>query len=91
MENIAATFNRYLIPKLMGLNGYTADEYPKVVYGDIESPPLEEVAAFVNLLVNAGVLTPDKALERKLREMGNLPQADEDAPLPEPTAAPAAE
>jgi hypothetical protein len=81
MENIASTFNRHLIPRLMGLNGYTADEYPAVVYGDIEAPPLEEVAAFVNQLVNAGVLTPDKSLERKLREIGNLPQLDDERDL----------
>ena len=41
------------------LNGYTAEEYPRVVHGDIEAPPLEEVATFINQLVQAGALTPE--------------------------------
>jgi hypothetical protein len=89
MENIASTFNRYLIPRLMALNGFTADEYPTIVHGDIEAPPLEEVATFVNQLVQAGVLTPDDSLERKLRELGNLPERPhEEEPAPGQTIAP---
>jgi hypothetical protein len=102
MENIASTINRNLVPRLMGLNGFTAEEYPKVVYGDVEAPDLQEIAVAINNLVGAGVLTPDDALERKLREMAKLPQKPDvpeperpvpNAPAPQlakPTTAPAA-
>lgn len=90
MENIAETFNRYLIPRLMALNGIEADDYPKIVYGDIEGQPLEEIGTFINQLVQAGALTPDDALERKLRELAKLPQKPErDETTPEPAPAPA--
>lgn len=90
MENIASTVNRYLVPRLMGLNGFTADEYPRMVYGDIEAPDLAEIAAAINNLVGAGVLTPDDALERKLREMAKLPEKPETAgPAPAPKVKPA--
>jgi len=84
MENIASTVNRYLIPRLMGLNGYTADEYPSLVYGDLETPDLDAVATAINNLVGAGVLVPDDAIERKLREMLKLPQKSD---VPEPARA----
>lgn len=76
MENIAGTINRNLVPQVMGLNGFVAEEYPKVVYGDIETPDLADIASYINQLVGAAVLTPDDSIERKLREMANLPQLE---------------
>jgi len=84
MENIGSTLNRQLVPKIMALNGYATEDHPKVVYGDLESPPLEGVAGFINQPVQAGALVPDAKLERKLREMAKLPQIDEDHAMPAP-------
>ena len=60
----------------MALNGIPVQNYPKLEYGDIETPDLNELAGALNSLVGAGVLTPDDALEDYVREYGNLPAVD---------------
>jgi len=85
MGSIASIFNRFAIPRLMHLNGVKPALYPQLVHGDIESPPLEEVAAYITALATAGMLTPNKPLERKLLEIGKLPVPavdDDDTALP---------
>jgi hypothetical protein len=85
MDSMAAVINRFAIPRLMNLNGVPGNLHPHIVHGDIESPPLNEVAAYITALATAGMLTPNKPLERKLLEIGNLPAPavdEEDQPLP---------
>jgi hypothetical protein len=85
MDSITAVLNRFAIPRLMDLNGVPSDLHPHIVHGDIESPPLDEVAQYITALATAGMLSPTKQLERKLLEIGRLPAppiAQEDRPLP---------
>lgn len=90
IDSILATFNREAVSRLMRLNGFPADVWPRLEHGDVESPNLEEVATYVTNLINAGAITPDDALEKKLRQYGSLPQlgegeeAEESRKIPEP-------
>ena len=77
LESIAAIFNRVAIPRLMMANNVARDLWPKLVHGDIETPPLNELGAFLVQMSQAGMDTTEPALQRKVRELGNLPQPDD--------------
>jgi len=78
LDMIASVFNRYAIPRLMKLNNVPQDLHPELVHGDIETPPLDEIGKYVMALSAAGVDMSDEALQRKLLEIGNLPQPKEE-------------
>lgn len=85
MDTVSDVFTRFAIPRLMELNGVPSKLWPSLVHGDIETPPLADVAAYITALATAGMLRPNRPLESKLLEIGNLPQPPEDAgdfPLP---------
>jgi hypothetical protein len=44
----------------------------------VASPDLDKVGQFITALAGAGVLSPNRELENKLLEMGNLPTPDDD-------------
>lgn len=82
MDSIADVINRFMIPRRQRLNGVSVDLDPTIVHGDIEGPELDKVAAYITALATAGVVGPSPALERRLLEIGDLPQPpeEEDAP-----------
>ena len=73
MDTIASTFNRFAVDPLMELNGVPHEIRPELVHGDIETPPLAEIGAYVQTLAAAGQLPDDDALQRKLLEIAGLP------------------
>ncbi len=78
MDSIASVFNRFAISRLMELNGVPYELHPSLIHGDIESPPLGELGAYIQSLAAAGQLPDDTALQHKLLEYANLPiPADE--------------
>ena len=77
LDIICEVFNNQGIPRLIGLNaehfqGIT--DYPKLTHGDVETPNLQELAAFIHQLTGCGVIIPDEALEDHLRQLANLPE-----------------
>lgn len=78
MKSIAATVNRQAIPRLFRLNGLTRKNYPRIVPGDLEKIPLDEFGTFLSSLAKTGLLTPGRALERKIRQVADLPDPEED-------------
>lgn len=83
LDNSASVWNRYAIPRLMRLNGVPSRLWPELQHEDIETPPLADIGKFIVDLATAGVLRPDKPLERQLRAMAKLPEPeDDDQPLP---------
>lgn len=80
LGEIASTFNRYAIARLMRLNRVAPELWPSLAYGDIETPPLEEIGAYITSLANAGfAMTNNAALERQLLSYAGLPEpTDED-------------
>lgn len=73
LDTITSTFNKSAVGPLLKLNGCPSDYVPKLVHGDIESPPLAEIGAYIQALASAGQLPEDDAIKRKLLEIGNLP------------------
>ena len=73
LDTITATFNRSAIGPLMRLNRVGSELWPTLVHGDIESPPLAEIAAYIQALAMSGQLPEDDAIKRKLLEIGGLP------------------
>ena len=85
LDIICQTMNTQAIPKLIMLNqrhfkGMTA--MPKLIHGDIEKQDLTQFADYVEKMTAIGLLTPDENLERKVREMGSLPEALEGSRYP---------
>ncbi len=85
LDIISEAFNTQAIPKLIDMNkehfkGMSG--YPKLVHGDIEKPNLLEFASFIEKLSGAGALTIDEGIERKIREIGELPEKIEGAEYP---------
>jgi hypothetical protein len=80
MDEIAAVFNQYAVPRLFQLNGYDLMDLPVFVHGDVETPDLKELGEYLAKLAGAGVeLFPDDELENVLRGFASLPKKkDED-------------
>jgi hypothetical protein len=69
-------FNTDGIPELVALNGWPIELSPTLHHGDIETPNLAELAAYISSTVGTGVITPDDKLEEFAREAAGMPQAD---------------
>ena len=82
LDSIEDTINRYAVTRLFELNSDLAassDELPRIKHGDLEKPDLGELAAYVQSLANAGMpIFPDLRVENMLREVAELPEADEE-------------
>lgn len=88
LAGIRDVVNRHAIPQLVALNGWPGELVPTLEFGDIETVDLKDLGAYVQNLAGAGLLFPDKELERHLRAQGNLPPPEEGAAAPEPPPEP---
>lgn len=76
---IAAVWNTEFLPTLWRVNGKDRDLMPILMPGDIETPNLTELAAYISSLVGAGAqLFPDTDLENRLRGYGGMTPVPED-------------
>lgn len=82
MGQIADVMNRHAIPRLLSINSLTpkdSEDMPRLVYGDIETPDLGKLGAFITALAGAGApLFPDDELENHLRKAADLPEKSEE-------------
>lgn len=78
LKGITSVFNRFAIPRLMKLNNVPRELRPKLCHGDIETPPLDEIAAYITAMAQAGfTLTTNRKLERKLHSFAKLPPPED--------------
>lgn len=78
LDEIAAIFNNYAIPRLFKLNGDKLEGFPTLEHGDIETPDLKELGEYITKLAGAGMeLFPDNNLENTLRGFASLPEKTE--------------
>lgn len=78
-KNIANTIQESLIKQLCDLNfSDLPNGYPKITFGKIGDDDVAKISDAVNKLMTAGALTPDPALEDKLRETLHLPALADD-------------
>ena len=80
LNRIADMFNRHVFPRLVRANGLPGACSPTLKFEDIESDDATAFASSVGQLVGAGVLTPDNAVERYVRDYLNLPPIGEVSP-----------
>lgn len=79
LENIRTVINEEAIPRLFAVNGMPTEDLPKIEYGDIETPDLAELGAYVQALSSSGAtLFPDENLENYLRRVASLPEKSEE-------------
>ena len=75
LDSIGEVINRFAVPRLWILNGMDPSTCPKVVHGDISTPDLGVLGAYILALVQAGMpLFPDDQLENHLRQVAHLPE-----------------
>ena len=93
LDSIAAVFNDYAVARLFRLNGMKLKDLPKITYGDIETPDLAALGAYITALAGAGMpLFPNEGLMKRLLEVAHLPPPEEDEePIVQPTDIPADE
>jgi hypothetical protein len=72
----ADVYNRVLIPLLGRLNGVPETLYPRLCYGAVESPDLDELGNFILKYAGAGFETAD--LENTIRTLAGWPERDEE-------------
>lgn len=73
LQIITSTFNRFAVSRLMTLNAVPRELWPELVTGDIETPALAEIGAYLTALAGAGKLPEDEVLDRRLLEIAGLP------------------
>jgi hypothetical protein len=78
LDGIEETLNRFLVPRLMRLNGFNVAKPPQLRHGAVRKVPLELLGKYLTALSAAGApILPsnDGELERYLLREGNLPDA----------------
>lgn len=66
LDHIASVFNTDLLPRLFKLNGWTVDDYPKLVHGPVEEIDLQTIAEVLTSLGAAGAPVFSGDVEDKL-------------------------
>ncbi len=77
LDIICETFNNQAIPRLIDLNKEKfsgISDYPHMRHGDIEDADLPSVGAFLQQMVDIGLLKPDAQLEQYVRRIAHLPE-----------------
>ena len=77
LKSIQEPLNRFAIPRLMELNNAPEEFWPTIEHGDVEAPPLEEIGAFVEKMINAGMIQPSDSDERFVRQIARMPEKEE--------------
>ncbi len=79
VDQIIAPINRFLIPRLMRLNGISLDLAPRLSTGKVGETDLELLAEFIAKTAGAGMpWFPDDELQNSLRRSLGLPEQPED-------------
>lgn len=86
-QQIADTTTQHVVEDLVDVNFGESEPAPRIVFDEIGSRQTTTAAA-LKMLVDAGIITADQALEQAARQQYGLPPADPGAPVP-PAPAPA--
>jgi hypothetical protein len=79
LDSIQEIYNNYALPRLYALNGMDTTTMCKIVHGDIHSPELDDLAAYITALAAAQIpLMPNADLLTYLMKAANLPPPSEE-------------
>jgi hypothetical protein len=84
LDSISSNFERHSFPRLLNINGMDDSLTPRLVHGDLITPPLDEIATYLNKLAGAELITSSEDLEEKLLDLANMPKSgvkSKDKPL----------
>lgn len=84
LDSICDVINRFAIPDLVKLNGWSTDLCPKLAHGPVAEIGLQDLVNFIEKTAGAGLLFPDEGLETYLRNRAHLPPAPERRMVPAP-------
>lgn len=73
LDNIEETINRELVEPMCVFNGIDGENIPRIKHGDVETPPLNEIAQYLQSLFTTGMLQPSEKLRQRLYDFGGLP------------------
>ena len=82
LDTICDVINRFAIPVLVELNGWSQEVSPKLAHGPVAEVNLLDLTAFIEKAAGAGLLFPDEGLEKRLRERAQLPPPPERPVVP---------
>lgn len=78
LDSIASVFNRFAVPRLFRLNGWSLESLPAIKHEPVKQISLEELGRFIESVARAGMpLFPDQELESVLRQRADLPEPPE--------------
>lgn len=75
-RGIAETFNEYAIKTLLRFNGVTLTNYPVLAYGDVANVDLDALGKFLKDMVDSGLLAPGTEMDKYIRQVAKLPEAE---------------
>lgn len=79
-KHIVEILNREVVERLWRYNAMDPAIMPWFVAGDLETPNLAEIAAYITALAGAGApMFPDRDLENHLREIAGLPLSPDES------------
>lgn len=76
LDHVAEVMNTHFVPRLFQMNGWRIDRLPTISHSRLAAFPLEDLAAYITALAQAGMPmfpSPDGELERHLLQAGDLP------------------
>jgi hypothetical protein len=74
-STIADIYNAFAIPRLVRLNGWSADLAPRLCHGEIEATDLGKLGDYVSKLTSAGFgLAEDPEMDAHLRRVAGFPK-----------------
>lgn len=73
LDNMEETINAQLVNPLCELNGFAAEDQPRIVHGDIETPELGPLGTFLQQMFTTGTLAPSDKLMEALHHAAGLP------------------
>lgn len=76
LNMIRDVFNRYAIPRLLEINGMPLEFPPKLDYGEVDAPNLNELGSFIRNITGSEYVLSTPLLLRSLLQAAGLP-ADE--------------
>lgn len=77
-KSVAAVVNQHAIPRLLELNGMSAENPPELVFGKVENVDLQKLGIFLRDAAFAGVLVPDEGLEDHIRTLADMPPVNKE-------------
>lgn len=81
LNEIAEVLNSDLIPQLFALNGWTDEELPKFVPGDLSMVSSEGFSKAIQRIGSVGLLEIDRSLLNRINEVTGIPLKPADEPV----------